>query len=85
MTANALRGAQTLPALQAIVDGGLGAYLDAVHEILARPFAARGRRRERLDAALRAALEFHFWRALAPLGDAEAAKLAAAFVESAGA
>jgi hypothetical protein len=42
MTANALRGAQTLPALQAIVDGGLGAYLDAVHEILARPFAARG-------------------------------------------
>jgi AcrR family transcriptional regulator len=82
MTANVLRDAQTLPALRAIVDGGLGAYLDAVREILAKPFAARGRRRERLDAALRATVDFHFWRALAPLGDDEAAELAAAFVES---
>src|SRR5437868_14163490 len=40
MTANVLRDAQTLPALRAIVDGGLGAYLDAVREILARRFAA---------------------------------------------
>src|SRR5256714_6714611 len=78
MTANVLRDAQTLPALQAIVDGGLGAYLDAVHEILAKPF---GRRRERVDATLRAALDFHFWRALAPLGDDEAAQLAAQPVE----
>jgi AcrR family transcriptional regulator len=85
MTANVLRDAQTIPALRAIVDGGLGVYLGAVREILAKPFAARGRRRERLDAALRAALEFHFWRAVAPLGDAEAAELAAAFVESAAA
>lgn len=78
MTANVLRDAQTLPALQAIVEGGLGAYFDAVREILAKPF---GRRRERVDAALRAALDFHFWRALAPLGDAEAAELAAGLVE----
>jgi AcrR family transcriptional regulator len=85
MTVNVLRDAETLPALQAIVDGGFGAYLDAVRKILARPFVARGQRRERIDAALRAALDFHFWRALEPLGDAEAAKLAAAFVEGAGA
>jgi AcrR family transcriptional regulator len=77
MTANVLRDAQTLPALQAIVDGGFGAYLDAVREILAQPFGAG----ERVKAALRAALDFHFWRALAPLGDAEAAELAADFVE----
>src|SRR5919197_773800 len=78
MTANVLRDAQTLPALQAIVEGGFGAYLDAVREILAKPF---GRRSKRVDAALRAALDFHFWRALSPLGDAEAAKLAAGLVE----
>ena len=85
MTANVLRDAQTLPALQVIVDGGLGAYLDAVEKILAEPFEARGRRRERVDATLRAALDFHLWRALAPLGDDDAAELAAAFVESAAA
>src|SRR5947207_15415507 len=56
MTANVLRDAQALPALQAIVDGGLGAYLQAVQEILGKPFAARGHRRDRIDAALRAAL-----------------------------
>jgi AcrR family transcriptional regulator len=81
MTANVLRDAQTLPALRAIVEGGLGAYLDAVREILAEPFGAS----ERVDAALRAALDFHFWRALAPLGDAEAADLAAQFLEVAAA
>jgi AcrR family transcriptional regulator len=77
MTANVLRDAQTLPALRAIVDGGFGAYLDAVREILAKPFGSS----ERVDAALRAALDFHFWRALAPLGDDQAAELAAGFVE----
>jgi AcrR family transcriptional regulator len=81
MTGNVLRDAQTIPALGAIVDGGLGAYLDAVREILAKPFAARGRRRERVDAALRAATDFHTWRALAPLGDDEVAELAAGLVE----
>src|ERR671939_927127 len=77
MTANVLRDAQTLPALREIVDGGFGAYLDAVREILAKPYGAG----ERVDAALRAALDFHFWRALAPLGDDEAAGLAAGLVE----
>jgi AcrR family transcriptional regulator len=77
MTANVLRDAQTLPALQAIVDGGLGAYLDAVREILAKPFGTG----DRVDAALRAALGFYFWRALAPLGDEEAVELAVGLVE----
>jgi hypothetical protein len=81
MTANVLRDAQTIPALRAIVGGGLGAYLDGVCAILARPFAARGRRREHLDGALRAATGFHVWRALTSLGDAEAAELGAGLVE----
>jgi AcrR family transcriptional regulator len=81
MTANVLRDAETLPALRAIVDGGLGAYLEGTRAILAEPLAARGRRRERVDAALRAALDFHMWQALAPLGDTEAAELAAGLVE----
>ena len=81
MTANVLRDAQSLPALRAIVDGGLGAYLDAVREALAKPFAARGRRSKRIEAALRAATDFHLWQALAPLGDAEAAELATGLVE----
>jgi AcrR family transcriptional regulator len=85
MTANVLRDAQTLPALRAIIEGGLGAYLGAVREILAKPFAARGRRRERVEAALRAATDFHTWQALAPLGDDEAAELAAGLVELAAA
>ena len=45
------------------------------------PPVRRGRRRDRLDAAARAAVDFHLWRALAPLGDAEAAELAAGLVE----
>src|ERR687883_70129 len=77
MTANVLRDAQSLPALRAIIDRGFGAYLDAVRETLAEPFG----RRERVDAALRAATDFHFWQALARLGDAEAADLAAGLVE----
>src|ERR671928_451619 len=52
MTANVLRDAQTLPALQAVIDDGFGAYLDAVREILTKQF---GRRSKRVDAALRAA------------------------------
>jgi len=81
MTANVLRDLERLPALREVVEGGLGRYLDGVHALLARPFGARGRRRQRLDAALEAALGFHLWRALAPLGDGEAAELAAGLVE----
>jgi AcrR family transcriptional regulator len=81
MLANVLRDMETLPALRRVIDEGFGRYLAAVRELLAEPFRARGRRRERLDATLAAALGFHLWRALAPLGDAEAADLAAGLVE----
>jgi AcrR family transcriptional regulator len=81
MTANVLRDAETIPALRAIVDGGLAGYLAEVRTLLAEPFRARGTRRDRIDAAIRAAVDFHLWRALAPLGDAQAAELAAGLVE----
>jgi AcrR family transcriptional regulator len=81
MTANVLRDAEILPALRPIIEGGLLRYLDRVRHILIEPIKVRGRRRERVDAALRAAVDFHLWRALSPLGDAEAADLAAGLVE----
>jgi hypothetical protein len=83
MTANVLRDAGLLPALGPILEGGLGAYLDQVHRILTMPIRARGRRGARVDAAARAAVDFHLWRALAPIGDADAAELAASLVETA--
>jgi hypothetical protein len=81
MTANVLRDAQALPALRAILEGGLLRYLDQARQVLTEPFGARGRRRQRVEAAARAAIELQTWRALAPLGDAEAAELAAGLVE----
>jgi AcrR family transcriptional regulator len=81
MTGNVLRDAQVLPALRAILDGGLLRYLDQARQVLVEPLDARGRRRGRVDAAARAAIDLHTWRALAPLGDAEAADLAAGLIE----
>ncbi|HVD13805.1 MAG TPA: TetR/AcrR family transcriptional regulator [Actinomycetota bacterium] len=81
MTANVLRDAQILPALRPIIEGGLLRYLDQARQVLTEPFGVRGRRRERVDAAARAAVDFHMWRALAPLGDHDAADLAAGLVE----
>jgi AcrR family transcriptional regulator len=81
MTANVLRDAQVLPALRAIIDGGLLRYLDQAHRILTEPIHARGHRGERVDAAARVAIDLHTWRALARLGDAEAADLAAGLIE----
>jgi AcrR family transcriptional regulator len=81
MTANVLRDAQILPALRAILEGGLLRYLDQARQVLTEPFGARGRHRQRIDAAARAAIDLHTWRALAPLGDAEAAELAAGLIE----
>jgi AcrR family transcriptional regulator len=83
MTANVLRDAELLPALRQIIEGGLGTYLEHVRWILRQPFRARGRRRDRIDAAVRAAVDFHLWRTLAPLGGTEAADLAAALIERA--
>ena len=81
MTANVLRDAQILPTLRPIIEGGLLRYLDQARQVLTEPIGARGRGRERVDAAARAAVDFHTWRALAPLGDADAAELAAGLVE----
>ncbi len=81
MTSNVLRDMERLPALREVVDAGLGGYLDAVRGLLAGVFRARGKRRTRVDAALRVAVAFHTWQALASLGDDEAAGLAAGLVE----
>jgi AcrR family transcriptional regulator len=83
MTANVLRDAQIVPALRPIIEGGLLRYLDQARQVLTEPFGLRGRRRERVDAAARAAVDFHLWRALAPLGDTDAAELAAGLVQQA--
>ncbi len=81
MTANVLRDAEIGPALRPIIEGGLLAYLGRAREVLTEPLRVSERRSERVDAAARAAVDFHLWRALAPLGDADAAELAAGLVE----
>lgn len=81
MTANILRDAGIVPGLSPLVRRGLGRYLDEVHRHLIEPIRVRGRRRERVDAAARAAVDFHVWRALATLGDSDAAALAASLIE----
>jgi AcrR family transcriptional regulator len=81
MTGNVLRDAQVLPALRTILEGGLLRYLDQARQVLTEPLNARGPRRQRVEAAARAAIDLHTWRALASLGDAEAADLAAGLIE----
>jgi AcrR family transcriptional regulator len=81
MTANVLRDAEIMPTLRPIIQGGLLRYLDQARQVLVEPASVRGRRRARVEAASRAAVDFHAWRALASLGDAEAADLAAGLVE----
>ena len=75
MTANVLRDAQLLPALDAVIAPGLGAYLDRVRAVVA------GDSGKRVKAAAAVAVDFHVWQTLAPLGDRAAAELAARFVE----
>ncbi len=77
MTAHVLRDVELLPSLRRVIDPGLGAYLDAVQGVLARPYG----RSRRVEAALRVATDFHFWRALAAVGDEEAVELGAGLVE----
>jgi AcrR family transcriptional regulator len=83
MLANILRDVDVVPAMRPFVEQGLGGYLEAVRGILGAPIRAgvRGRRRARIDASLRAVTDFYVWRSLAELGDADAADLAARFVE----
>jgi AcrR family transcriptional regulator len=77
MLANVLRDAEVLPALRSVIDGGFGRYLEAVRRVLGGPYGGS----RRVEAALRLVTGFHAWRALAPLGDTEAAELAAELVE----
>jgi AcrR family transcriptional regulator len=81
MTANVLRDAEVMPTLGRIIDNGLGRYLERVRQVLAKPLRGRGRRAQRVDAAVRAAVDFHTWRALSSLRDAEAAELGAGLIE----
>jgi len=80
MTANILRDAPIVPALQPIVEQGLGRYLREVRTTLSQPAGDSGHQRTRAEAAVRAAADFHFWRSLAPLGDTEAAALGAGLI-----
>jgi len=81
MTANVLRDAEILPSLRAVMEPGLGAYMDAVHDVLAQK-TGRG---ARVEAAIRLVTDFHSWRSLASLGDHEAVELSAGLVELAAA
>jgi hypothetical protein len=76
MTANVLRDAALLPALDAVIAPGVGAYLERVRAIVA------GGRGKRVNAAAAVAVDFHVWQILAPLGDRQAADLAARLVEA---
>ena len=79
MTANVLRDAAVLPALRAVLEPGLDAYLADVRGVLARPFG----RSRRVAAAVAVATDFHVWRSLKELGAGEAVELMAGLVESA--
>ena len=81
MTAKVLRDIDLKPALRPIIAGGLGRYLAAAHQFLVETTGVRGAAKNRVDAAAGAVLDFHTWRALAPLGDKEAADLAAGLIE----
>jgi AcrR family transcriptional regulator len=85
MMSNILRDVELVPAMRPLLEGGLGAYLESVRGILTDPFRRCGRRADRVDAAARAATDFHLWRALQSLGDADAARLAAGLIELAAA
>jgi AcrR family transcriptional regulator len=83
MTSNLLRDAEAVPALRPYVERGFLDYMTEASRVLTAPIRARGRRRARIEAGARAAVDFHFWRALKELGDQEAAELGAALVEAA--
>lgn len=63
MIGNVLRDAPSMPALAETI-AGFPDYLAAVVEVLAAGWAARGRRRELLLAAIGHVLDFETWRSL---------------------
>jgi AcrR family transcriptional regulator len=68
MTANVLRDADVVPALGAIVAAGRDAYESAVGEILVAGRGLRGRRKQRVRAAIGLALSFPTWQQLVRRG-----------------
>lgn len=87
MWSTAYRDAGLVESLGAIMNRTWYAFLASGVEILAAGRGARGRRRERLLAALRLALDFPTWRTLTASGldDPDAAEVAIGFVMSAAA
>ena len=85
MWSTAYRDAALVEALGTIMDETWFPLLDRAVEILAGGRPVRGRRRGRLVAALRLAVDFPTWRTLTASGlaDADAADVAAAFVAAA--
>lgn len=81
MTANVLRDAQVLPSLRRVLESGFDVYLEGVRSVLVQGSG----RSSRVEAAIRLVTDFHAWRSLAQLADAEAVELAAEFVECAAA
>jgi AcrR family transcriptional regulator len=84
MTGNVLRDAQTMPALSRILEAGLLRSVDRFAEKLVEPYRTMDKRR-RIALVARAAVDYEFWRILAPLGDNDAAALGAGLIELAAA
>lgn len=86
MLGKVLRDELLLPALAEVMADAWWPTIEGMVACLARGRGLRGRRRDRLEAALRLMLDFTTWRRLADaLDDEEAAKLAAEMVEAAAA
>jgi AcrR family transcriptional regulator len=87
MFSNVLRDVELVEALGPTL-APMQDYLAEAVEILAVGWRVRGRRRRLLGAALRHALDFHVWRALAAdatISRADAVELVGALVDAAGA
>jgi AcrR family transcriptional regulator len=84
MWSTAYRDAQLVEPLGEIMDTTWFSLLDRAVEVLAAGWGLRGGRRRRLAGAVRLAVDFPTWRTLTDQGldDADAAAVAAAFVES---
>lgn len=85
MTAKVQRDRSALPALDALMARTADAQLAELAAALASPFGARGRKAQRLNAALALALDFWTWQRLTREGldDAAAADLMAELVAGA--
>ena len=85
MSSKVARDRRLVPELDALLQETADARRDALADELTRAFAARGRVRVRLRAAVSLGLEFSVWERLvsAGLSDAEAAELMAAAAQAA--